>query len=156
MTESNSSFSTQRLYIKDLSFEIPNAPAIFQKEWQPTLQLDVNSTSQTLEPHTYEVVLCLTATVKTGDEIAFLIEVKQAGIFAIQGLPEAELAHVLGGFCPQMLFPYAREVISNEVVRGSFPPLVLAPINFEALYFQKLSAAQGAAPLEAQKAVVSE
>jgi len=131
-------FMVQRIYVKDLSFETTNTPAIFQQTWEPELMLDLNTQHTKLEDNVYEVVLSVTATVKNKDANAFLVEVKQAGIFTIQGALEQQLDHLLGSFCPNILFPYAREAITSEVIRGSFPQLVLAPINFDALYMQQL------------------
>lgn len=131
-------FMIQRIYVKDSSFETPNTPAVFQQQWEPELSLDVNNSHTLLEDNVYEVVLTLTATVKNQNAVAFLAEVKQAGIFTIQGAPAEQLAHLLGSFCPSILFPYARETITSHVIRGSFPQLVLAPINFDALYMQHL------------------
>ena len=131
-------FMIQRVYIKDSSFEAPSTPAVFQQKWEPELTLDINTAHNTLEKDVYEVVLTLTATVKNQNAVAFLAEVKQAGIFTIQGAAGPQLDHLLGSFCPSILFPYAREAITSEVIRGSFPQLVLAPINFDALYAQQL------------------
>lgn len=131
-------FMIQRIYVKDLSFETKNTPAIFQQEWKPDLALNIQVENKTLEENTYEVILTVTATVKNQDETAFLVEVKQAGIFTISGAPADQLAHLLGSFCPSLLFPYAREAITSEVIRGSFPQLILAPINFDAIYMQQL------------------
>lgn len=131
-------FMIQRIYIKDSSFEAPNTPAVFQQQWEPELSLDLNTKNTLLEPGVYEVVLTVTATVKNKNAVAFLAEVKQAGIFTIQGAPNEQLEHLLGSFCPNILYPYARETITSEVIRGSFPQLVLAPINFDALYMQQL------------------
>lgn len=130
-------FLIQRIYMKDSSFETPNTPAIFQQNWEPELSLDLNSENKQLETGIYEVILTVTATVKTNDTVAFLAEVKQAGIFTIEGAPTEQLDHLLGSFCPSILFPYAREAITSQVIRGSFPQLVLAPINFDALYLQQ-------------------
>ena len=130
-------FMIQRIYVKDVSFETMNAPEVFQQRWEPELSLDVNTQHTLLEDTVYEVVLSLTATVKNQNNTAFLVEIHQAGIFTIQGAPEVQIDHLLGSFCPSILFPYAREAITAEVVRGSFPQLVLAPINFDALYMQK-------------------
>ena len=127
----------QRIYVKNLSFETANAPACFQEKWEPELALEVNSTHTLLVENVFEVVPTITATVKNNQANVFLVEVHQAGIFAIQGAEEKQMAHLLGSFCPNILFPYAREAISAEVTRGSFPQLVLAPINFDALYFQQ-------------------
>lgn len=131
-------FMIQRIYVKDVSFETKNTPAIFQQEWKPELSLNLQVENKKLEETVYEVILTVTATVKNLNETAFLVEVKQAGIFTITGAPEQQLAHLLGSFCPSLLFPYAREAITSEVVRGSFPQLILAPINFDAIYMQQL------------------
>jgi preprotein translocase subunit SecB len=137
-------FMIQRIYVKDFSFETNNTPAIFQQRWEPELSLDINTQHTKLEEGVYEVVLTVTATVKNQDANAFLIEIQQAGIFTIQGAVSAQLDHILGSFCPNILFPYAREAITTEVIRGSFPQLVLAPINFDALYLQQLEEKQKA------------
>lgn len=133
-------FMIQRVYVKNLSFETVNTPQCFQQAWEPELSLDVNTTHTQLDASgVYEVVLSITATVKNKQSTAFLVEVQQAGIFTIQGAPGDQLDHLLGSFCPSILFPYAREAITTEVTRGSFPQLVLAPINFDALYMQQKS-----------------
>ena len=130
-------FSLQRIYVRDLSFEAPKSPAIFRQEWTPSVALDLNTRQKALEGDFHEVVLTLSVTVKNGEEVAFIAEVQQAGIFLIQGLDEASMSHTLGAFCPNILFPYARETVSNMVNRAGFPPVLLAPINFEALYMQQ-------------------
>lgn len=124
----------QRVYCKDISFETPNSPEIFQKEWKPEVKLDIDTRSAKLAENTYEVILALTVTVTVEDQVAFLAEVQQAGVFTLGNLPEAQLAHAIGAFCPTTLFPYARESVANLVNRGSFPQLNLAPVNFEALF----------------------
>ena len=130
-------FSLQRIYVKDLSFESPKAPSVFQSQWNPQVNLDLNTRHSELQEGVHEVVLSLSATVTNGDdEVTFIAEVQQAGIFAINGLDEASMRHTLGAFCPNILFPYAREAIDNLVLRGSFPPLMLSPVNFDALYAQ--------------------
>ena len=129
-------FIIQRVYVKNLSYETNNVPAVFQQEWQPELSLDLNTQHSQLEPQIFEVVLTVTVTVKNKQSTAFLVEVQQAGIFTIQGPSDEQLAAVLATFCPSILFPYAREAITSEVARGSFPQLVLAPVNFDALYAQ--------------------
>ena len=130
-------FSLQRIYVKDLSFESPKSPDIFQSQWNPQVNLDLNTRHSQLQEGIHEVVLSLSATVTNGqDDVSFIAEVQQAGIFAINGLDEAAMRHTLGAFCPNILFPYAREAIDNLVLRGSFPPLMLAPVNFDALYAQ--------------------
>ncbi len=131
-------FMIQRIYVKDLSFETPNTPAVFQQQWEPELNLDLNTQSTKLEENIYEVVLTVTVTVANKNATAFLVEVKQAGIFTIQGPQGPHLDHLLNSFCPGILYPYAREAITSQVIRGSFPQLVLAPINFDALYAQQL------------------
>lgn len=131
-------FMVQRIYVKDSSFEAPGTPAAFQQQWEPELSLDLNTKFNKLEQHVYEVILSVTATVKNQNSVAFLVEIKQAGIFTIEGAESQQLDHLLGSFCPSLLFPYAREAITSQVIRGSFPQLVLAPINFDALYMQQL------------------
>ncbi|MDB6144272.1 MAG: secB [Pseudomonas sp.] len=141
-------FSLQRIYVRDLSFEAPKSPAIFRQEWTPSVALDLNTRQKQLEGDFYEVVLTLSVTVNNGDEVAFIVEVQQAGIFLIKGLDAGAMSHTLGAFCPNILFPYARETIDSLVVRGSFPALMLAPVNFDALYAQELARLQesGEAP----------
>lgn len=130
-------FHLQRIYVKDLSFESPKSPAVFQGEWNPHVSLDLNTRNTQLQDGIHEVVLSLSATVTNGEEeVIFIAEVQQAGIFAITGLDEDSMRHTLGAFCPNILFPYAREAIDNLVMRGSFPALMLAPVNFDALYAQ--------------------
>lgn len=136
--QNNAQFIVQRIYVKDLSFETKNTPQIFQQRWEPELNLDLNTETNALEADVYEVSLRVTVTVKNQGKVAFLVEVNQAGIFTIQGAPKEQLDHLLNSFCPSILYPYAREVVTSEVARGSFPQLVLAPINFDALYMQKL------------------
>ncbi|MDI9819126.1 MULTISPECIES: protein-export chaperone SecB [unclassified Legionella] len=143
-------FMIQRVYIKDSSFEAPNTPASFQQQWEPELSLDLNTQHTELEKNVYEVVLTVTATVKNNGAVAFLAEVKQAGIFTIQGALNEQIDHLLNSFCPNILFPYARETITSQVIRGSFPQLVLAPINFDALYMQQLEEKKKAAQEETE------
>ncbi|KPZ09574.1 protein-export chaperone SecB [Pseudomonas syringae group genomosp. 3] len=142
--ENGPQFSLQRIYVRDLSFEAPKSPAIFRQEWTPTVSLDLNTRQKPLEGDFYEVVLTLSVTVNNGEEVAFIVEVQQAGIFLTKGLDDAAMSHTLGAFCPNILFPYAREAIDNLVVRGSFPALMLAPVNFDALYAQELQRMQEA------------
>ncbi|MDW5375963.1 protein-export chaperone SecB [Halomonas sp. HP20-15] len=132
-------FSLQRIYVKDISFESPNAPAVFQQPFKPKVSLDLNTTSEQVGENLYEVVVKVTAQVAHAESgtTSFLVEVEQGGLFRIAGLAGEQLDHTLGAFCPNVLFPYARECIDNLVNRGSFPPLMLAPVNFEAMYAQK-------------------
>lgn len=135
-------FSIQRIYIKDLSFETPHSPAIFKQEWRPEVQLNMASQATHLESNYFEVVLGVTLTIRLGDKTAYLIEVKQAGIFGLSGFTEQELGPMLGAFCPNVLFPYAREVISDLATKGSFPQFVLQPVNFDLLYAQQRNMAE--------------
>ncbi len=138
-------FAIQRIYVKDISFESPNAPAIFRKEWQPEVKLDLDTRSEKLEDNMFEVILSLTVTTTVGGETAFLCEVQQAGIFAVPELQDAQMAHMLASFCPNILFPYARETVANLVNRGTFPQLNLAPVNFDALFAQYVQQRQAEA-----------
>lgn len=131
-------FEIQRIYVKDLSFEAPNTPQTFVEEWKPEVQLNLETKSNKVQDNVHEVILSITATVTTSKKSAFVIEVQQAGIFMIANLPQDQLRQMLGSFCPNILFPYARETISDVVVRGGFPQLLLAPVNFDALYMQHL------------------
>ncbi|SED02284.1 protein-export chaperone SecB [Pseudomonas anguilliseptica] len=142
--EQNPQFSLQRIYVHDLSFEAPKSPEIFRQEWVPSVAMDLNTRQKALDGDFHEVVLTLSVTVKTGEETAFIAEVQQAGIFLIKGLDAASMSHTLGAFCPNILFPYARETLDSLVVRGSFPALMLAPVNFDALYAQELQRMQQA------------
>lgn len=131
-------FEIQRIYTKDLSYEAPNTPHTFVEDWKPEVQLNLETKSNRIQENMHEVVLSVTATVTSSKKSAFLIEVHQAGIFLISGIPNEQLRQMLGSFCPNILFPYAREVISDIVVRGGFPQLLLAPVNFDALYAQHM------------------
>jgi preprotein translocase subunit SecB len=123
----------QRVYLKDSSFEAPNSPAIFQGDWRPTVQLNIGTSMNELGDAAYESVLSLTVEAKQGDKTAFLIEVQQAGVFVLQGLPPGDLQRALMTFCPQQLYPYAREVVSDLSSKGGFPALQLQPVNFDAV-----------------------
>lgn len=128
-------FALQRIYVKDLSFEAPSAPKTFLAAWQPEVNVELSTAANRLEDgKNFEVVLSLTVTVKNDNATAFLVEVKQAGIFLIEGVPEAQMAQLLGAYCPNVLFPYARETVSDVVTRGSFPQMLLAPVNFDAVF----------------------
>lgn len=128
-------FALQRIYVKDLSFEAPNAPKTFLAPWQPEVNVELSTAANRLEDgKNYEVVLSLTVTVKNDNATAFLVEVKQAGIFLIDGVPDGQMNQLLGAYCPNLLFPYARETVSDVVTRGSFPQLLLAPVNFDAVF----------------------
>jgi len=146
--ESSQLFKIQRIYLKDVSFESPQSPALFigNVQWQPNVQLQLNTESKQLENDLYESVLSVTATVKLGEDVAYLIEVKQAGLFLAQGFDKERIGPLLGSFCPNLLFPYAREAISSMVLKGGFPQLLLDPVNFDALYQQHVETARQNAP----------
>lgn len=128
-------FALQRIYLKDASFEVPNAPRVFLQAWNPEISIDLATGMAQLEDgNHYEVTLSLTVTAKNDNQVAFLVEVQQAGIFQAIGFPDEELAPLLGAYCPNLLFPYAREAISDLVGKGSFPQLLLQPINFDAVF----------------------
>ncbi|MBA6413903.1 protein-export chaperone SecB [Parahaliea sp. F7430] len=136
-------FSMQRIYTKDLSFESPSSPEVFKKQWQPKVNVDLNTKSDKLDDNgNFEVVLTITLTAKIEEDTAFLVEVQQAGIFFITGIEGEDLRRVLGTAAPNILFPYARENIDAVCVKGGFPPVMLAPVNFDALYQQALAQAQ--------------
>ncbi len=129
-------FGLQRIYTKDISFETPNSPDIFKQEWKPESNLNLNSTVNKLSDDIFEVTLTITLTTKIADKTAYLAEVQQAGIFFIKGFEEKDMGPMLGAYCPNVLFPYARELISDLVTKGSFPQMLLAHVNFDALYAQ--------------------
>lgn len=140
--EQQQQFTMQRIYAKDLSFESPSTPLIFKKQWQPKVNVELNTKSDKVdEEGNFEVVLTITITAKVEEETAYLVEVQQAGIFFITGIDGDNLRRVLGTAAPNILFPYARENIDAVCVKGGFPPVMLAPVNFEALYQQALSQA---------------
>ena len=129
-------FAMQRLYLKDMSFESPGAPDVFRQTWKPQINIDLQTSSSSIGNDHYESVLTITVTAKQENKTAFLVEVQQAGVFLIEGIEGEELQRLLAIACPNTLFPYAREAIDGVVNRGSFPSLMLAPVNFEALYRQ--------------------
>ena len=131
-------FEIQRIFVKGISFEAPNTPHTFVEEWKPEVSLNLETKSNRIQDNLHEVILSITATVATAKKTAFLIEVLQGGVFMINGFANEQLHQMLGSFCPNILFPYAREVISDTVVRGGFPQLILAPVNFDALYSQHM------------------
>lgn len=132
-------FSIQKLYIKDASFESPSTPTVFTfKNWEPKIELNLNNVNKKVSEGLYEVVLNVTATVKNDDKTAFLVEVQQAGLFQVAGFNEQDTKYILGAQCMTILFPYVREVVSDLINRGGFPPLLLNPVNFDALFAQAL------------------
>lgn len=131
-------FAIQRIYLKDVSFETPAGIKVFTQKWEPRIQLDVNTRTDKVAEDSHEVVLRVTLTARQNDEALVLIEVEQAGIFVCKGLTEEQKRHVLSTRAPDILFPYLRETVDNLAVKGSFPPFMLAPMNFDALYKQAL------------------
>lgn len=138
-------FAVQRIYLKDLSFETPQGAAAFQKQWQPKVNQDLNTKSTKIEDGVFEVALRITITVSDGEETIYLIEAEQAGLFTISGFPDQQLTQVINTTCPAMLFPYVREAIDNTLTKGSFPPLMIPPINFDALFASAVQQAQAKA-----------
>jgi len=141
----------QRIYVKDVSFEAPNLPHIFQQEWKPQLNFDLSTETTTLGENLYEVCLNISVetTLEDSGDVAFICEIKQAGVFTVAGLDEMQFAHCLTSKCPEMLFPYARELVSNLVNRGTFPALNLSPVNFDALFMEYLQQQQAQAENQA-------
>ncbi|MCX7190263.1 MAG: protein-export chaperone SecB [Methylotenera sp.] len=130
-------FSIEKIYVKDASLEIPNAPQIFTDRTQPQVGIELSNFAQQLEANVFEVAIKVTVTSKIEDKTVFLVEVTQAGIFQIRNVPEENLEMIVGITCPNILFPYARETVSDLVVRAGFQPVLLNPINFEALFAQQ-------------------
>lgn len=129
-------FALQRIYVKDISFESPNSPMVFQKQWKPEVKMDLNTKNAKLGDDHYEVVVSVTLTVTVETMTAYIVEVQQAGIFAVQGIEGGHLAQALNAFCPNLLFPYLRETVDTVVIKGSFPAMMLAPVNFDAIFAQ--------------------
>ncbi len=130
-------FSIEKIYVKDASLEIPHAPQIFTDRTQPQIGIELGSSAQMIEEGVFEVAIKVTVTSKIEDKTVFLVEVTQAGIFQIRNVPEENLEMIVGITCPNILFPYARETVSDLVVRAGFQPVLLNPINFEALFAQQ-------------------
>jgi preprotein translocase subunit SecB len=143
-TNEERKFELQRIYTKDVSFETPNSPEVFTLDWNPENQMSLNSDVNPLGNNTFEIVLTITVTSKLSDKTAFLVEVKQAGIFTLANFPDNEMGPMLGAYCPNILFPYAREAISDLVTKGGFPTLLLAPVNFDQLFAQHMQQQQAA------------
>ncbi len=132
-------FIIQKIYLKDGSFESPKVPKVFSEQWQPEINLQINSSFKAVSDDTQEVVLNVTVTAKQNNRTVFLAEIQQAGLFTVKGFDKKEFGHLMGSYCPNILFPFARETIADMVNRGGFPQLLLAPINFEALYAQHIA-----------------
>ena len=140
--ENQQQFAMQKIYVKDLSFETPNSPEVFTQEWKPDVNVELDTKGKAIAEDVHEVVLGITVTVKMDDNVAYLVEIHQAGIFTIKGFPDNERGAMLGSYCPNVLFPFAREVISDLVTKGGFPQLLLAPVNFDAIYHEHLQRMQ--------------
>ncbi len=132
-TAQQAQLAIERVYLKDLSFEVPSAK-VFQTEWQPELNINLSSNAEQLDPTHYEVVLSVTLTANNGGGTAYIAEVKQAGIFLIEHVPQEQMPQLLGAYCPNILFPFAREALTDIITKGSFPQFLLAPINFDAAF----------------------
>jgi preprotein translocase subunit SecB len=136
----------QNIYVKDASFEAPTGPNIQVTEWNPQFNLNMNTTASAMAETVHEVVLTITLEAKIADKVAYLVEVKQGGLFLIRGYTEDDTRRVVGAFCPGVLFPYARQAVSDLILRGGFPPFLLPPVNFDGLFQQSLEQAARQAP----------
>jgi preprotein translocase subunit SecB len=145
------SFQIEKIYVKDLSLEIPHAPQVFAEQVQPQIDIQIQSGESRFRDDFWEVTLSVTVTARAGERTVFLVEAVQAGLFALRNIPESDMGPVLGIACPTVLFPYVRETVSDLITRGGFPPLLLTPISFEQLYVQRLQQQQeqGANPQQA-------
>jgi preprotein translocase subunit SecB len=141
----------QKIYLKDASLEVPMAPEVFTRQWKPTVDVNLSTQSKAMQDDLHHVMLTVTVTAKLEEDVAFLVEVHQAGIFLVRGFPDArEKQAVIGAYCPSILFPYAREAVSDIATRGGFPQILLQPVNFDALFQEHLARQQQAgAPAEA-------
>lgn len=137
--QTNPTLTVQKLYVKDASFEIPNAPMIFQEQAQPQITLNLAQRVNNFAEGLYEVVLTVTVTCKVGEKTAYLAEVQQAGVFGLAGFNANDLQAVLATYCPHTLYPYARQVVSDLILAGGFPPFLLQPINFEQVYAESMA-----------------
>ena len=138
-------FEIQKVYLKDVSLETPNSPMIFTEQWQPQSEVRLETGAAPLAEDLFEVVLTVTVTSKLGDRTAYLAEVQQAGLFSLSGFDSAQMGHMLNAYCPNVLFPFAREELASLIGKGGFPALLLNPINFDGLYLQRLQQQQQAA-----------
>lgn len=144
-------FAIQKVYVKDISFETPNSPAVFAEEWSPKVDMHLGSKASKVHDNLTEVVLSVTLTTKLGDRTAYLVEAHVAGIFLIKDFPGDVMEHLVAAICPNILFPFAREVVCDLVTRGGFPQLLLTPVNFEALYAQQKKQEESAADTDNNK-----
>lgn len=130
-------FALQRIYLSDVSFEAPNSPEVFAVTERPHVDVKLDTSSRKINDELHEVTVKITAQVTFGEKTAFLAEVQQSGAFRVVGIEGDGLTHTLGAFCPNILFPYAREAIDSLVIKGGFPPLMIAPVNFEAIFAER-------------------
>jgi preprotein translocase subunit SecB len=137
------SFQIEKIYVKDLSLEIPGAPQVFVEQSQPQLEVQIGTSASQFADAYFEVTVTATVTAKTGEKTLFLAEAVQAGIFSVRNVPREEMDPLLAVACPTIIFPYLRETISDLIIRGGFPPVLLTPVSFEALYMQRLQQQQG-------------
>jgi preprotein translocase subunit SecB len=145
-TPQSASFQIEKIYVKDVSLEVPNAPQVYMQQAQPAVEVRIDTSAEQFGDELYEATVSVTVSAKAGDKTMFLAEATQAGVFQLRNVPEEDLKPLLGIACPTILFPYLRETISDLVVRGGFPPILLAPVSFEALYAQRQSQAAGEQP----------
>jgi preprotein translocase subunit SecB len=138
-------FEIQKVYLKDVSLEAPNSPTIFTEQWQPQTEVRLETGATPLTEDLFDVVLTLTVTAKLGERTAYLAEVQQAGLFTLRGFDDSQMGHMLHAFCPNILFPFAREELASLIGKGGFPALLLNPINFDGLYMQRLQQQQAQA-----------
>jgi preprotein translocase subunit SecB len=136
-------FQIQRMYLKDLSLEIPGAPRIFLEQQQPAVEISLDSAQEQLSEGIHEVTVTVTVTTRIGDKVLFLVEARQGGIFEIRNIPPEQMPVVLNVVCPNVIYPYLRSNVADVIQRAGFPPIHLSEINFEALYQQKLAQQQG-------------
>ena len=141
-------FTIEKIYVKDLSIEVPNAPQVFLERDTPRVDVQLSTEAKSIDEGHFEVVLSVTTTATVKEKTVFLVEAKQAGIFQVRNLPKESLDMVLSITCPNILFPYARETVSDSITRSGFPPFLLAPVNFEALYQQRMQQQQPAEPAQ--------
>lgn len=137
-------FDIQKIYLKDVSLETPNSPAIFTEQWQPQTEVRLDTGAAPVTQDIFEVVLTVTITSKLGERTAYLAEVQQAGLFTLRGFEDGQMGHMLHAFCPNILFPFAREELNSLISKGGFPGVLLNPINFDGLYMQRLQQQQAA------------
>ncbi len=149
-TPTENQFSIQKIFVKDISFESPSSPSVFSfNNWQPKIELNLNNSNKQVSDSIFEVVLSVTATVKNDDKTAFLVEVHQGGLFHVTGFNDQDKRYLLGSQCMTILFPFLRETVSDLSHRGGFPPLLLNPVNFDALYANALQQEKKKAEAEA-------